>query len=63
MRELITDREYAKILGIRINHLYETVDFCDKYDDDPWYLMNGKHFEFVQSAGNYQERHYTEGGV
>ena len=38
MRELLTDKETAKILGIRINQLYDTVDFFDRYDDDPWNL-------------------------
>ena len=41
MRELLTDRESAKILGIKISQLYDTVDFFDKYDDDPWDLVEG----------------------
>ena len=63
MRELLTDKETAKILGIKINQLYETVDFFDKYDDDPWDLIEGEHFEFVQSTGDYQERRFTEEGI
>ena len=63
MRELLTDRESAKILGIKINQLYATVDFFEKYDDDPWDLVEGEHFEFVQSTGDYQERRFTEEGV
>ena len=39
MRELLTDKETAKILGIRINQLHDTVDFFDRYDDDPWDLI------------------------
>ena len=58
MRELLTDRESAKILGIKISQLYDTVDFFDKYDDDPWDLVEGEHFEFVQSMGDYQGRRF-----
>ena len=63
MRELLTDRESAKILGIKINQLYDTVDFFDRYDDDPWDLVEGEHFEFIQSTGDYQERRFTEEGI
>ena len=63
MRDLLTDKETAKILGIRISQLYDTVDYFDRYDDDPWELLEGEHFEFVQSAGEYQERRFTEEGV
>ena len=63
MRDLLTDKEAAKILGIKINQLYDTVDYFDKYDDDPWELIEGEHFEFVQSSGDYQERRFTEEGV
>ena len=34
MRGLLTDRESAKILGIKINQLYDTVDFFDEYDGE-----------------------------
>ena len=63
MRDLLTDREAAKILNIRIDRLYETVDFFDRFDDDPWELIEGDHFEFVQQTGDYQERRFTEEGV
>ena len=63
MRDLLTDKETAKILGIRISQLYNTVDYFDRYDDDPWELLEGEHFEFVQSSGEYQERRFTEEGV
>ena len=63
MRELLTDRESAKILGIKINQLYDAVDFFDRYDDDPWDLVEGEHFEFIQSTGDYQERRFTEEGI
>ena len=55
MRDLLTDKETAKILGIRTSQLYDTVDYFDRYDDDPWKLLEGEHFEFVQSSGEYQE--------
>ena len=63
MRDLLTDKETAKILGIRISQLYDTVDYFDRYDDDPWELLEGEHFEFVQSSGEYKERRFTEEGV
>ena len=63
MRELLTDRETAKILGIKVSRLYETVDYFDRYDDDPWELIEGEHFEFVQRSGDYQERRFTEEGI
>ena len=63
MRDLLTDKETAKILGLRINQLYDIVDYFDKYDDDPWELIEGEHFEFVQASGEYQGRRFTEEGV
>lgn len=38
-RDLLTDRETAKVLGIKINTLYKTVDFFDLNNDDEWYLV------------------------
>ena len=38
-RDLLTDRETAKILGKKINTLYRTVDFFDAHDDDEWDLV------------------------
>ena len=63
MRDLLTDRETAKLLKIKINTLYKTVDFFDKYDDDEWDLIEGEHFEYLQSRGVLQERRFTEEGV
>ena len=63
MRDFLTDRETAKILGKRIDTLYNTVDFFDRYDDDEWDLVEGEHFEFVQKSGNIRERRFTEEGV
>ena len=51
MRDLLTDKETAKILGKRIDRLYKDVDFFDKYDDDEWELNEGEHFEFVAKKG------------
>ena len=48
MRDLLTDRETAKLLRIKINSLYKTVDFFDEFDDDEWDLIEGDHFEYVQ---------------
>ena len=47
MRDLLTDKETAKILGKRIDTLYKDIDFFDKYDDDEWELNEGEHFEFT----------------
>ena len=63
MRDLLTDRETAKLLKIKINTLYKMVDFFDKYDDDEWDLIEGEHFEYVQRRGERQERRFTEEGV
>ena len=51
MRDLLTDRETAKILGKRIDTLYKTVDFFDSDDKDEWELNEGEHFEFVTRTG------------
>ena len=63
MRDLLTDKEAAKILGIKINQLYAVVDYFDRFEDDPWDLLEGEHFEYVQSSGIYRERRFTEEGV
>ena len=62
-RDLLTDRETARVLGKRINTLYKTVDFFDKYDDDEWDLVEGEHFEFVNASSDYPERRFYEEGV
>ena len=63
MRDLLTDKETAKILGKRIDRLYKDVDFFDKYDDDEWELNEGEHFEFVARTGVIKERRFYEEGV
>jgi hypothetical protein len=35
----------------------------DKYYDDEWDLIEGEHFEYLQSRGVLQERRFTEEGV
>ena len=63
MRDLLTDRETAKLLRVKINSLYKTVDFFDEFDDDEWDLIEGEHFEYVQRHGELKERRFTEEGV
>ena len=63
MRDLLTDKETAKILGKRIDRLYKDVDYFDKYDDDEWELNEGEHFEFVAKKGVIKERRFYEEGV
>ena len=46
-RDLLSDRETARILGKRINTLYKTVDFFDLGDKDEWDLVEGEHFQFT----------------
>ena len=63
MRDLLTDKETAKILGKRIDTLYKTVDFFDSDDEDEWELNEGEHFEFKTRSGEYRERRFYEEGV
>ena len=64
MRELLTDKETAKILHKTTTSLYKTVDFFDSRDDDEWDLKEGEHFEFVKGGDPaYQPRRFTEEGV
>ena len=63
MRDLLTDNEAARILGIRINKLYSIVDFFDSDEDDDWDLVEGEHFVFVQRSGEFRDRRFTEEGV
>jgi hypothetical protein len=63
MRDLLTDRETAKILGKRIDTLYKTIDFFDADDKDEWELNEGEHFEFTTRSGEYRERRFYEEGV
>ena len=63
MRDLLTDKESAKILGKRIDTLYKTIDFFDADDKDEWELNEGEHFEFTTRSGEYRERRFYEEGV
>tara|TARA_B100000959_G_C14953909_1_gene612917 strand:- start:211 stop:1251 length:1041 start_codon:yes stop_codon:yes gene_type:complete len=65
MRDLLTDRETAKILGRSTSSLYRTVSYFDKYDDDEWELEEGEHFEFAtrSSEPSLRQRRFTEEGV
>jgi len=64
MRELLTDKETAKILHKTTTSLYKTVDFFDSRDDDEWDLKEGEHFEFVKGGDfAYRPRRFTEEGV
>ena len=64
MRELLTDKETAKILHKTTTSLYKTVDFFDSRDDDEWDLKEGEHFEFVKVGDlAYGPRRFTEDGV
>jgi hypothetical protein len=63
MRDLLTDRETAKILGKRIDTLYKTIDFFDADDKDEWELLEREHFEFTAKTGDYRERRFYEEGV
>jgi len=63
MRDLLTDKETAKILGKRIDTLYKTIDFFDGDDKDEWELIEGDHFEFTTRTGEYRERRFYEEGV
>ncbi len=64
MRELLTDKETAKILRKTRTTLYKTVDFFDAHDDDEWELIEGEHFEFVKGGDPaYRPRRFTEEGV
>ena len=64
MRELLTDKETAKILHITTTSLYKTVDFFDSRDDDEWDLIERDHFEFVKGCDPaFRPRSFTEEGV
>ena len=63
MRDLLTDKETARILGKRIDTLYKAIDFFDGDDKDEWELIEGEHFEFTTKTGEYRERRFYEEGV
>ncbi len=67
MRDLLTDRETARILGKRINGLYNIVDDFDAHPDDEWELVEGEHFEFasppVAAEQGKRAHRFTEEGI
>lgn len=67
MRDLLTDRETAKILGKRIDSLYKIVEAFDANSDDEWELVEGEHFEYsgppVAGANGRRPRRFSEEGV
>lgn len=67
MRDLLSDRETAKILGKRVNSLYKIVDAFDANPDDEWELIEGEHFEFtgapIASENGKRARRFTEEGI
>ena len=62
-RDLLSDRETARILGKQINTLYKTVDFFDSDDKDEWDLVEGEHFQFTTRSAQQRERRFYEEGV
>ncbi len=67
MRDLLTDKETAGILGKRITRLYKIVEAFDAKGDDEWELVESEHFEYsgpaVAGANGQRPRRFTEEGV
>ncbi len=67
MRDLLTAQETARILGKRIDSLYNIVDAFNAKGDDEWELVEGEHFEFagpaVAGAKRRRPRRFSEEGV
>ncbi len=67
MRDLLTDRETARILGKRVTALYRIVDEFDANPNDEWVLEEGEHFEFcgppVAGSNGQRPRRFSEEGV
>ena len=57
-RDLLTDRETARILGKKINTLYKTVDFFDSNDEDEWDLVEGEHYP-IEVAEEYFDKDFN----
>ncbi len=60
---LISDSECAQILEISKDRLYEICDIFDADPEDPWDLIEGKHFEYGGRYGEIRRRRFTEKGV
>ena len=67
MRDLLTAQETARILGKRIDSLYNIVDAFDAKSDDEWELVEGEHFEYagpaVTGTNGRRPRRFSEEGV
>lgn len=67
MRDLLSDKETARILGKRIDRLYRIVDAFDADPDDEWNLEEGIHFEFsgpaVPGSTGKRPRRFSEEGI
>jgi len=67
MRDLLTDRETAKILGKRIDRLYRIVDEFDDNPHDEWILEEGVHFEYsgpsAPGSSGKRPRRFSEEGI
>lgn len=65
MRELLTDKETAKILQLigGTRKLYKIVDFFDSDPEDEWELSEGEHFEYAEKSGEKRKRLFYEEGV
>ncbi len=67
MRDFLTAQETARILGKRIDSLYNIVDAFDAKADDEWELVEGDHFEYagpaVTGANGRRPRRFSEEGV
>jgi len=63
MRELLTDKETANLLGITLAKLYSIVSYFDLHDDDEWELQEGEHFEYAsgKSKSTSARLFYEEG--
>ena len=58
---LLSDKETARILKIRINKLYKICNFFDDKDDDEWDLIEREHFEWVRK--DVKQRQFYEAGA
>jgi len=67
MRDLLTAQETARILGKRIDSLYNVIDAFDAKADDEWELVEGEHFEYagpaVAGSNGRRPRRFSEEGV
>jgi len=60
-RDMFSDKEAAKMLGIPVTKLYRICDFFDSDTDDSWDLVEGEFFEY--EPGQARKRRFYEEGV